>query len=95
MYAPRGRRGRCVAQGRGRRAGLVQDPLVIIDPPLAHIGIQQVGGNVPPTQDPHVVDPPAQDPPVGASPGPSGRIVWRMLLRIGGSPLETLNTTIS
>ncbi|KAK8612993.1 hypothetical protein V6N13_104316 [Hibiscus sabdariffa] len=72
MDPPRGRRGRRPDHGRGheRRADVIQDTLVITNPPSAPIGFQQVGGDAPLVQDPPVIDPPAHDPPIVDTPVP-------------------------
>ncbi|KAL4368602.1 hypothetical protein GQ457_05G027510 [Hibiscus cannabinus] len=82
MDTSRGRRGCRPARGcgHGRRPDVIQDTPVITDIPPAPIGFQQVGGDVPPAQDPPIVDPPTQDPPVGGPPVPDPLV--------GGSPVE-------
>ncbi|KAL4319197.1 hypothetical protein GQ457_18G006890 [Hibiscus cannabinus] len=93
MDASRGRRGHRPTQGRrrGRRADVIQDPLIIINPLHALIDIHQVGVDAPPTQDPPIIDPPAQDPPVGDSLPRTPRLFQRA----GGLHLETPKTIIS
>ncbi|KAK8666126.1 hypothetical protein V6N13_006278 [Hibiscus sabdariffa] len=55
----------------------------------------------PPTQDPPFQDPPVRDPPIPDVQEPvvdeamTDHTVWRMLQRVGGSPLEAPKTTIS